>query len=112
MNTTADLERGHAAYSSSAWQDAYASLSEADRAVPLAAEDLELLATSAFMLGREDDCMQILGRAVQRHSDDGVMLRAARCAFWIGMQLALRGEMGPGHRLARTRATAGRTRGP
>ena len=95
MNTTADLERGHAAYSSSAWQDAYASLSEADRAVPLAAEDLELLATSAYMLGREDDCVQILGRAVQRYSDDGVVLRAARCAFWIGMQLALRGEMGP-----------------
>ena len=95
MNTTADLERGHAAYSSSAWQDAYASLSEADRTVPLAAEDLELLATSAYMLGREDDCVQILGRAVQRYSDDGVLLRAARCAFWIGMQLALRGEMGP-----------------
>jgi len=95
MNTTADLERGHAAYSSSAWQDAYASLSEADRTVPLAAEDLELLATSAYMLGREDDCVQILGRAVQRYSDDGVLLRAARCAFWVGMQLALRGEMGP-----------------
>jgi DNA-binding CsgD family transcriptional regulator len=95
MNTTADLERGHAAYSSSAWQEAYASLSEADRAVPLGAEDLELLATSAYMLGREDDCMQILGRAFQRHSDDGATLRAARCAFWIGMQLALRGEMGP-----------------
>jgi DNA-binding CsgD family transcriptional regulator/tetratricopeptide (TPR) repeat protein len=95
MNTTADLERGHAAYSSSAWQDAYASLSEADRAAPLGAEDLELLATSAYMLGREDDCIRILGRAVQRHSDDGVTLRAARCAFWIGMQLALRGEMGP-----------------
>jgi len=95
MNTTAELERGHAAYSSSAWQEAYASLSEADRAVPLAAEDLELLATSAYMLGREDDWMRILGRAFQRHSDDGVTLRAARCAFWIGMQLALRGEMGP-----------------
>ena len=95
MNTTADLERGHAAYSSSAWRDAYVSLSEADRAVPLGAEDLELLATSAYMLGREDDCIRILGRAFQRNSDDGVTLRAARCAFWIGMQLALRGEMGP-----------------
>ncbi|HVR14109.1 MAG TPA: LuxR C-terminal-related transcriptional regulator [Gaiellaceae bacterium] len=95
MNTTADLERGHAAYSSSAWQDAYTSLSEADRSVPLAAEDLVLLATSAYMLGREDDCVRILGRAFQRYSDDGVMLHAARCAFWIGMQLALRGEMGP-----------------
>ena len=78
MNTTTDLERGHAAYSSSAWQDAYASLSEADRAVPLAAEDLELLATSAYMLGREDDCVRILGRAVQRHSDNGVLGPAAR----------------------------------
>ncbi len=95
MNTTADLERGHAAYASSAWQDAYALLCEADRAVPLAAADLELLATSAYMLGREDDWMQILGRAFQRYSDDGVTLRAARCAFWIGIQLALRGEMGP-----------------
>jgi len=95
MNTTADLERGHAAYSSSRWQDAYALLSETDRATPLAAEDLVLLATSSYMLGREDDCIRILGRAFQRYSDDGVMLHAARCAFWIGMQLALRGEMGP-----------------
>src|SRR4029078_3869135 len=66
-----------------------------DRATPLAAEDLVLLATSSYMLGREDDCIRILGRAFQRYSDDGVMLHAARCAFWIGMQLALRGEMGP-----------------
>src|SRR4051794_13369901 len=95
MNTTADLERGQAAYSSSRWQDAYASLSAAERVVPLAAEDLELLATSAYMLGREEDWMDVLGRAFQRHSDNRAMLRAARCAFWIGMQLALRGEMGP-----------------
>src|SRR3954464_4461400 len=95
MNTTADLERGQAAYSSSRWQDAYASLSAAERVVPLAAEDLELLATSAYMLGREDDWMDVPGGAFQRHSDNGAMLRAARCAFWIGMQLALRGEMGP-----------------
>jgi len=64
MNTTADLERGHAAYSSSRWQDAYALLSETDRATPLAAEDLVLLATSSYMLGREDDCVQILGRGL------------------------------------------------
>ena len=87
-------------------------LSEADRAVPLAAEDLELLATSAYMLGREDDCMRILGRAFQRHSDDGTTLRAARCAFWIGMQLALRRGDRPGHWLARTRTTVGRPQGP
>src|SRR4029078_8259452 len=89
------LDGGRAGDASSGWQDAYALLSETDRAIPLAAEDLVLLATSSYMLGREDDCIQILVRAFQRYSDDGVMLHAALCAFWIGMQLALRGEMGP-----------------
>ena len=89
------LEQGRESYSSSAWADAYDSLSRADREDPLAGEDLELLATSAYMLGREDDWMQILERAFQRYSEAGVVLRAARCAFWIGMNLALRGEMGP-----------------
>jgi hypothetical protein len=35
--------------------DSYESLSRADQAAPLGAEDLELLATSAYMLGRDDD---------------------------------------------------------
>jgi len=47
------------------------------------------------MLGREDEQLQILERASQRHAEDGERRPAARCAFWIGMQLALRGEMGP-----------------
>ena len=48
-----ELERGREAYSVEAWSDAYESLSAADRADPLGPEDLELLATSAYMLGRE-----------------------------------------------------------
>jgi DNA-binding CsgD family transcriptional regulator/tetratricopeptide (TPR) repeat protein len=89
------LARGREAYSSSAWRAAYESLSGAEQAVPLAPEDLELLATSAYMLGREDEWLQILERACQRHSEAGAVLRAARCAFWIGTQLAIRGDMGP-----------------
>ena len=53
------------------------------------------LAISAYMLGREDEQLQILERASQQHAEDGERRPAARCAFWIGMQLALRGEMGP-----------------
>jgi tetratricopeptide (TPR) repeat protein len=73
---------------------AYESLSRADRTAPLVAEDLELLATSAFMLGRDDECLSYLERAYHVYLDGGEAMRAVRCAFWVGMNLALRGEMG------------------
>jgi hypothetical protein len=38
-----------------AWMDAYESLSCADQAYPLGTEDLDLLAPSAYMLGRDND---------------------------------------------------------
>jgi DNA-binding CsgD family transcriptional regulator len=95
MADTAAVERGRQAYSTFAWREAYESLARADQAAPLAGEDLELLATSVFMLGREDEWMQILERACQSYSDAGDLLPAARCAFWIGTQLAIRGDMGP-----------------
>ena len=95
MGTNDDLERGRESYSSSAWATAYESFSRAEQLAPLAAEDLELLATSVYMLGREDEWMRILERAFRGYSDAGETRRAVRCAFWIGVQLALRGEMGP-----------------
>jgi DNA-binding CsgD family transcriptional regulator len=90
-----DLEQGRESYARSAWGPAYESLARVDELESLAAEDLELLATSAYMLGREDEWMRILERAYHRHAEAGETRRAARCAFWIGIQLALRGEMGP-----------------
>jgi DNA-binding CsgD family transcriptional regulator len=85
-------ERGRRAYARRAWGEAFESLSLADRATPLEADDLELLATSAYMLGRRDD-LGSLERAYQAHLDAGEPLRAARCAFWTGMHLSIRGEM-------------------
>ena len=93
-DATYELERGREFYARRAWMDAYTSLSDADRVTPLGAEDLELLATSAYMLGRDDDCVGRLERAYHLHLDAGEVLRAVRCAFWMGMNLALRGEMG------------------
>ena len=69
-------------------------MSRADHAAPLGAEDLELMATSAYMLGRQEDYFGALERAHQAHLDAGAALRAARCAIWVGMNLALQGEMG------------------
>jgi DNA-binding CsgD family transcriptional regulator len=89
-----ELARGRESYARRAWQDAYASLSGADRAGSLEAADLELLATSAYMLGRDDEYVSGLERAHHAYLDRGELLRAVRCAFWIGINLILRGEMG------------------
>jgi len=89
------LERGRESYSSSAWAAAYESLAHTDQLTPLAAEDLERLAASAYMLGREEEWREVLERAYRAHSEAGQPRRAVRCAFWIGIQLALKGEMGP-----------------
>jgi DNA-binding CsgD family transcriptional regulator len=90
-----DLERGRESYARRAWKDAYESLSRADQASPLGAEDLELLATSAYMLGRDND-LSALERAYHGYLEAGEALRAARCAFWVGMQLSTLGEIGRG----------------
>jgi DNA-binding CsgD family transcriptional regulator len=94
VNAVAELERGREAYSAEAWSDAYESLSRADGEKPLAPDDLGLLATSAYMLGREAEYLGFLERAHRGYLDRGAPLPALRCAFWIGVELARRGEMG------------------
>jgi len=88
-----ELERARESYRRRAWTDAYESLMRADRVAPLGAADLELLATSAYMLGSEDD-LSFLERAYHAYLDAGAALSAARCAGWVGMHLFARGEMG------------------
>jgi DNA-binding CsgD family transcriptional regulator len=94
VDAVAAIEQGREFYADRAWSDAYAALSDADREAALPADDLELLATAAYMIGREDDYFSVLGRAHQTHLNAGEALHAARCALWIGMNLAQRGEMG------------------
>ena len=91
-----DLERGRESYASSAWAPAYESLARADELEPLAAPDLELFATAAYMLGREDEWLKLMERACHLRAEADEQRLAARCAFWIGMHLFLRGQMGPG----------------
>ena len=72
------------------WTDIYDTLTRAERA-----EDLERLATAAYMLGRNEEYCRALERAHHAHVDRADGLRAARCAFWLGLELMLRGETGP-----------------
>ena len=94
VRITAELERGRRFYAKRAWADAFESLVEADKAAALEAGDLEVLATSAFMLGRDDEYVGALERAHHGFLNAGKPLRAVRCAFWLGVNFALRGEMG------------------
>jgi DNA-binding CsgD family transcriptional regulator len=89
------LELGREACAARRWADAYELLSEADRATPLAASDLELLAMCASMTGRMDDSFGFLERQHRSHLDADEGLPAARAAITLGMNLAIRGELGP-----------------
>jgi DNA-binding CsgD family transcriptional regulator len=76
------------------WTEAYESLARLDEASPLGGDDLERLATAAYMLGRMDEFLDVLERAYNAHLEAGASLRAVRCAFFLGMNFALRGEVG------------------
>ena len=91
-----ELDRGREAFGRRAWREAHAALASADAAQPLGGEDLDRLATAAFMLGREDDAFGVLERAHHAHAEEGDAAAAIRAAFWIGMHLMLRGDVGPG----------------
>jgi DNA-binding NarL/FixJ family response regulator len=87
-----ELERGRAAYEAQAWSDARERLSRADQVDPLAPEDLERLARSAYMLGRDDEYVSGLERAHDLYLRAGDVPRAVRCAFWVGHSMLFRGR--------------------
>ena len=93
MGGDGELVRGREATGRLAWADAYAALSLADQSSSLAAEDLELLATAAYLLGHVEDCLRALQRAQQLHTEAGDPRRAARCALWLAFHLGNAGEL-------------------
>jgi DNA-binding CsgD family transcriptional regulator len=96
VSTPTDVELGREAYARRAWREAYERLAAADEVEPLATDDLELLATTAFMLGRDDEYLGVLERSHHEHLKAGETGRAVRNAVWIGLTLFIRGEVGPG----------------
>jgi DNA-binding CsgD family transcriptional regulator len=88
------LARGRDCYARQAWREAYEALSAADRSSPLDPREVELLATSAYMLGREQEYREHLERAYRAHLEAEERLAAVRCAFWISVTLATKGELG------------------
>ena len=86
------IEQGREAVTRRAWARAFRAFARADRARPLGPQDLEHLAVAAYMLGRNDDYLECMKRAHRAHQHARNLPRAARCAFWAAINLAVRGR--------------------
>lgn len=91
-----NLNRGQDAFRGRAWTDAYVLLTEADREQPLHPDDLERLATAAYLIGKDAESMEIWTRAHREFLARGGVARAVRCAFWLGFCLMHHGERARG----------------
>ncbi|HET8758190.1 MAG TPA: LuxR C-terminal-related transcriptional regulator [Solirubrobacteraceae bacterium] len=101
------LERARRSFARRAWMDAYQALSDADRDAPLGAADLECLATAAYMVGKETDYLAVLERAYRSCIEARMEERAFACSYWLGLNLARRGDLGRANGwLARARRLA------
>ena len=95
VDAARELERGRDAFADLAWGDALRALERADRdgaarrGGPRAAGDVRPTCWAASTTS--SSCLE---RAHRAHADGGDPLRAARCATFLGLHLAVRGEMG------------------
>jgi DNA-binding CsgD family transcriptional regulator len=88
------LEHGRECYGRRAWADAYDAFICADRATALEAADLERLATAAYLAGRDLEFQRVIERLHRVHLEAKARAPAARCAFWLGLTLLFRGDIG------------------
>jgi DNA-binding NarL/FixJ family response regulator len=80
---------GRRAFERGSWREAFALLRAADLTEQ---DDLERLAVAAHLVGATEDCEAAWERAHRRAATHGDADAAARCAFWLGFDLLLRGE--------------------
>ena len=92
MTTDATVDRAREAFGRSAWGEAYTLWAEADRDQALAPDDLSGWATATYLVGHDAEADDLWTRAHEECLDRGHLTQAARCAFWLGLGLVLRGE--------------------
>lgn len=90
------VDRGRTSFDRQRWSEAQDLLSAADREVPLAPEDLERLAMSAYMLGDDGASTDLWARAHHEFANRGDFERAAGCAARIAVNLLVKGKVAPG----------------
>jgi DNA-binding CsgD family transcriptional regulator/tetratricopeptide (TPR) repeat protein len=95
MGDTHVLERARQAFDRKAWADSYRLFETADRETPLEPEDLERLATAAYLLGQDDQSEAFRARAHQLYLTRDDREGAARSAGWLAFGLLQRGATAP-----------------
>jgi len=93
---TTALELGRESFARRTWAEAYARLTAADRETALGADDLERLATAAYLTGRDQESEDLLVRAHNEFLSRGDVERAVRSAFWLAFSLLSKGEAARG----------------
>jgi ATP/maltotriose-dependent transcriptional regulator MalT len=89
------LARARKFFEQHTWAESYRLFEAADREAPLEPEDLERLATAAYLTGREDDSEAFWERAHRTFLARGDREGAARCACSLAVGLQLRGTIAP-----------------
>jgi DNA-binding CsgD family transcriptional regulator len=95
MTDLATLRRGRKSFEQRAWSDSHRLLTAADRDGALEPEDLERVATAAYLLGRDDESEAFRARAHQAFVTRGDHEGAARSAGWLAFGLLQRGAVAP-----------------
>jgi DNA-binding CsgD family transcriptional regulator len=88
------LGRARRLFDQKAWSDSYRLLETADRDA-LEPEDLERLATAAYLMGRDDESEALRARAHQTYLEAGDHEGAARSACRLAFALQQRGALAP-----------------
>lgn len=96
MTTEGTVERARVAFGRSAWGEARTLWAEADRDQALGPDDLSGWATATYLVGQDSEADDLWALAHEECLARGDAPHAARCAFWLGLGLFLRGETARG----------------
>jgi DNA-binding NarL/FixJ family response regulator len=90
------IGRARDAFNRQAWRRAYDELSAAAVAEPLEVDDLERLASAAYLAGLSDESRSAWISAHEKCAHIGDVARAVRCAFWLAFGLLNAGDLARG----------------
>ena len=90
------IDRGRDAFDRQAWRRAYEHLAAAAREESLGVDDLERLASAAYLVGLREESCRAWARAHQECARAGEVARAVRCAFWLAFGLLNNAELARG----------------
>lgn len=90
------IGRARDAFNHQAWRQAYDELSAAAVTEPLEVDDLELLASAAYLAGLSDESRSAWISAHEKCAHVGDVARAVRCAFWLAFALVNAGDLARG----------------